>query len=546
LTLRLVEDVPIIGRILDADGKPVVGAKLTVTGVSAAKDANNGGPNHAAAYGRAYRWLIARGWGWLGPLPGQTKVVTTGADGRFKVAGVGRDRFVSFILEGPGIATTTLGTNRASFEHQVAAVSRPIRGVVRDKDTRKPLAGVTVFDNGGGMNPPDEVPLRPKAVTDQEGRFELLGLPKSQSYLLVVRPADGLTFQRRVELQDTPGLEALTADIELVSGAVTVSGKVMDKATGQPVAGAWVDYHPLFPNDTAAKMDATSYPRARATTGADGSYTLRVMPGPGVIGVAGPRPDVYLPVLVTPKEIKEFFKAPAPITDGRDAGGAPVSFLIIAAGGGVQRFLNDWNYNALALLDPGEKDKDKPLVKDVALERAQERKGRVVGPDGQPLTGVRVIGLSPRPDSDIETLKGDEFTVGGLDRRQPARRLIFLHQDKKLGLVTTLAGEKAGPLTVQLKPCGSFSGRIVDQDNQPVAGFRGYIIADGGGAFGSRFTTDKEGRFRAEELLPGMNYSLYRVQNNAVFVLSLKKFGKMFATVVSGENKDLGDIEGAN
>jgi RNA polymerase sigma factor (sigma-70 family) len=35
LTLRLVQDVPVSGRILDPGGKPVVGARLSVTGVSA-------------------------------------------------------------------------------------------------------------------------------------------------------------------------------------------------------------------------------------------------------------------------------------------------------------------------------------------------------------------------------------------------------------------------------------------------------------------------------------------------------------------------------
>jgi RNA polymerase sigma factor (sigma-70 family) len=534
LTLRLVRDVPVIGRILDPEGRPVSGAKLTVTGVGDAKHDQDGGFAYNAAY-RNYRFAIATGW--VGPLPGQPAVLTTGADGLFKVAGVGRDRVVSLLLEGRGIATAALGANRASFEYQ-AALSRPIRGVVRDKDARKPLAGVTVFLNGGGMDPPSEVPPWPKAVTDKEGRYELLGLPKEKSYLLVVRPADGLTFQRRVELEDTPGLEALSADIELVPGAVAVSGKVTDKATGLPVAGARVEYHPLFPNDTASKMDANSYPRAGTTTGADGSYTLRVMSGPGVIGVAGPRPDVYVPALVKSKEIKEFFKAPAPVADGADGDGV----LMVAAGGRVQRYLNPGDYNALALLEPGEKDK--ALVKDVALERAQERKGRVLGPDGQPLTGVRVIGLSSRPGD--ETLKGDEFTVRGLGPRQPARRLIFLHHDKKLGLVTTLAGEKAGTLTVQLQPCGSFSGRIVDQDGQPVAGFRGHILSLIGGAAvgGPEFTTDKEGRFRAEGLLPGVECSVYRVQNNAVVMLNFK-CGR-FAVVESGKNKDVGDIKVAN
>src|SRR5262249_41463409 len=154
---------------------------------------------------------------------------------RFRLAGVGRERVVRLHLEGPAIATAELdvmtraaekvaGPRRhlygASFDY-VAVASRPIRGVVRDRDTGKPLAGVSV----GFLPDP-----RCKALTDKEGRYELLGLPKSPRYVLVVKPADGLHFGRWAEFPDSPGLGALTGDMELVRG-LTVRGKVTDKGT---------------------------------------------------------------------------------------------------------------------------------------------------------------------------------------------------------------------------------------------------------------------------------------------------------------------------
>ena len=151
LTLRLVNDAPISGRILDPDGKPVAGAKLTVTGVSAPKG------DDLTGYLNAFRTAVADPFGginvnyafaknWSGPLPGQAAVVTTGADGRFKLAGAGRERVVRLHLEGPAIATTDLevmtraaetttdSTKKrhlygASFDY-VGVTSRPIRGVV--------------------------------------------------------------------------------------------------------------------------------------------------------------------------------------------------------------------------------------------------------------------------------------------------------------------------------------------------------------------------------------------------------------------------------
>src|SRR5262249_25706738 len=252
LTLRLVKDVPIRGRILDPDGRPVAGAKLTVTGLSAFKG-DDLGEYLEQVRKRDFRDVFAKGW--AGPLRGQPAVLTTGADGRFKLSGAGRERTVLFRVEGPGIATaflvvmtraaeTVTGDQGfriygASFDY-VAVASRPIRGVVRDKDTGKPVAGVTVTALG-------QMRAIFKGVTDKNGRYELLGLPRSPRYLLELKPADGLHFQRWAELQGTPGVNALTGDFDIVQGEVTVRGKVTDKA-GKPTAHARGNYHPLLSN----------------------------------------------------------------------------------------------------------------------------------------------------------------------------------------------------------------------------------------------------------------------------------------------------------
>src|SRR5205823_161751 len=97
--------------------------------------------------------------------------------------------------------------------------------------------------------------------------------------------------------------------------------------------------------------------------------------------------------------------------------------------------------HALVLLEPGEREER--LVKDAALERTQERKGRVIGPDGEPLTSVTVTGLWSSRWYVVETLKGAEFTVRGINPRAP-RQLTFYHKDKNLGFfLKELPGEKA-------------------------------------------------------------------------------------------------------
>jgi protocatechuate 3,4-dioxygenase beta subunit len=522
LTLRLIKDVPIRGRILDPDGKPVAGARIKIASVSAAKGKDLEGYLEAVRKGAGYAFAK----NWSGPLPGQPAVVTTGEDGRFKLTGFGRERVIRLHLEGPAITTAELDVmtraaervgnlHGASFDYLTVA-SRPIRGVVRDKDTRKPLAGVSVGIGGNTWC---------KAITDKEGRYELLGLAKSPNYDLTIKPAAGqLYFQRHAQFKDTAGLAALTADIDMVQG-LTLRGKVTDRATGKPIREAWVEYFPLAFNPYVnRKIAGVWWPQSEATTGPDGRYELTVLPGQGVLCVRGPKPDAYMPALVTPKEIKAFFKAPL--------FGSELSRDI----GGVGTFLPEHNH-ALVLLEPGEKDN--ALVKDVTLEPAKflTLKGRVVGPDGKPLTGVTVQGLSRRR-FDETTLEGPEFTVEGIDPRMN-RHMIFRHKKKNLGLFLTIQGGKASePFIVKLQQCGSASGRLVDPSGEPIDG-RGVQVGGvtsvlvGGGS--QSMKTDKKGRFRFEGLVPG--YSYHMMVENVI--------GRIVATAVvePGKNKDLGDIK---
>jgi RNA polymerase sigma factor (sigma-70 family) len=524
LTLRLVKDVPVSGRILDTDGQPVAGARLTVTGVSAPKGEDLGTYLEAIRKGEDYQYAFAKSW--AGPLPGQPAVLTLGADGRLKLAGVGRERVVRLHLEGPAIATADLmvmtraaekigSLHGASFDF-LAVASRPIRGVVRDKDTSKPLAGasVEVLHNS-----------QCQVLTNKEGRYELLGVAKSPRYELLVKPVDGLSFERRAELKDPPGLDPLTGDIEMVQGGITVRGKVTDKATGKPVAQARVEYYPLYPNPNVnKKLDGAWWPRSEVTTGSDGSYALTVLPGQGVIGVIGPGPDAYMTALVTPKELKDFFKVPI----------FPENDLNRAVGDNSASFI-ERHHHALLLLEPG--DKEEALVKDVALVPATflEIKGRVVGPDGEPLTGVMVRGLSGGGEEAI--LQGAEFTVERIDSRVN-RQLFFYHEAKKLGLFLKELGAKTPePLIIKLQPCGSLSGRLVDRDGQPLAGSRIDIGAVRLGLVAPRhkwMTADKEGRFRFEGLVPGFQYPLTRIDLPFIFAE---------VVVEPGKNKDVGDIK---
>jgi protocatechuate 3,4-dioxygenase beta subunit len=540
LTLRLVQDAPVSGRILDADGKPVAGAKLTSTGVGMAKDGKDGGFTDLIRVGY-FSNVLARGW--VGPLPGQPAVLTTGADGTFRLAGIGRDRVVALLVEGRGIATAAIGAHGATFEHR-ADISRPIRGVVRNKNTGETVAGATVFWQHTYNRRYAVMPVRyHMTITDQHGRYELLGVPKSSGTYgagyLAVRPALGQPYlQHTVTLKDTPGLDPMTVDIELVQGEVTVSGKVTDEATGQPIPQALVEYYPVNPNPYANKLPLLSYPRSEATTGPDGSYALSVLLGPGVIGVvAGPLDaggssmlDAYKRPHVAPEEIKAFFKAAVSTAYFDIAGWA-------SGGNGfnpIPPAVSSYGSHALVLLEPAETDT--AFVKDVALEPAQQRKGWLIGPDDQPLTGTLAWGLSSgNVVATQTTLRAAEFTVRGINPKAP-RQLAFHHKGKNLGFfLRELPADKDGPLIIKLQPCGSISGRVVDADGQPVAGLR-LQIGDPRTALGGYWnvTTDKEGGFRAEGVVPGLECKVW----------PREKGGYLASDVIveSGKNKHVGDV----
>ncbi|HTU92288.1 MAG TPA: sigma-70 family RNA polymerase sigma factor [Gemmataceae bacterium] len=204
LALRLVkDDVPIQGRIVDLQGRPVVGARVGIYGSL-----------YAPEKGDLTAWFAAlknakrdQNLVWYAPLTDLSSPafemlfppVTTGADGRFCIRGIGRERIAALRIEGPAIATETIHvmtrpseTIRLSEDKYypitakitvfgpafdlAAAPARPIVGVVRDKDTGKPLPGITIES--------ETIAHRYRfglirTTTDKNGRYRLIGFPKS-------------------------------------------------------------------------------------------------------------------------------------------------------------------------------------------------------------------------------------------------------------------------------------------------------------------------------------------------------------------------------
>jgi protocatechuate 3,4-dioxygenase beta subunit len=546
LSLRLVkDDVPIKGRIIDVEGRPVSGAKLRVQLTKAFREQD--GLDKHLEYIRAGGYEQAGGgetvWG---PLPGQPTEITTDSAGRFTLTGVGRERVVRFAIEGPSIqhwafvsmtraADTVRGPSYgtkvygANFDF-VAAASVPIRGKVRDKATGKPVAGVKISGNLslGGLT-------THTTRTDKNGAYELRGYPRSETYHLLAQPAEGQAyFAEMVDRPDTPGSDSITADIDLIAG-IPLGGQVTDAVTKRPVKGAKVYYYPLQPNRYAARISYNIFLGASsATTRGDGSFRLVVLPGPGVVTLECSGKHPYMPALVTDAELKDFFK-------DKDFPSGGDGFSLVTAPGKDGRIggIVQERYQALALINPEEKVES--LKQNLTVQPGRTLTGTILGTDGKPLAGatIDVQGFGPPYGDRLPTAS---FTLTNLNPRRAPLEVEFRHKEKGLGLLKEIRCDAAEPLTVQLQPYGSVIGRILDKDGKPLPDVPMRIYHPGETEI--RRKTDRDGGFRVDELVVGRTYALLSPVGGAILtledgkVISLPKF-----TIEPGKVKDLGDAK---
>jgi RNA polymerase sigma factor (sigma-70 family) len=516
LNLRLGDDLPLTGRVLDQDRRPVAGVRVLVREVFG--DSEDGVTHYLR--GDFDTWYPGR---WRGPLPEQPPDVTTDADGRFRMTGLGRDRVVSLALEGRSIQRTILTAvtrsavpdprrvQAAGFEYR-AAPSRTVRGVVCDRATGRPMTAAGVW----------AMPSGSRTVTDEDGRFEIVGCPKApQGCAIVVQPPAGRSyFTARAPVPESSDPDPVTVDVALTNG-IALSGTVIDRATGKPPRAAVIEYYPLFPNVHSSRLSLCSGQAASSVPVApDGTYTLAVLPGPGVVCVGASPRDSYAEAAVDEGALARFFG------DGVQRGMGRC--LFVTSGPGGREILQVNRFHALAPINPGEQAGSVRL--DFELERARPVRGTVAGPDGTPLDGVEVVGLTAVPDE--ERLATSSFTVTGLNPRG-GRSLSFRQAGKRLGTALTVRGDEPGPLTVRLEPCGRVCGRLVDRAGNPVPG----VTVCLGGAFTFALTTesDRDGRFSAS-VLPGQTYSLWLSSARR----TQKNVGQI--RVQPGRDQDLGDL----
>jgi protocatechuate 3,4-dioxygenase beta subunit len=523
--LQLVADVPVEGRIVDLEGRPIAGVEVRVNELS------------ANAKGDLTAWLSAQKSGVTSvndqdlDIPDRNLATEfanewktkTDADGHFRLTGLGRDRVVDILVSGHGTAAALRVVTRpmepvsvdaahrsvvpilnvyygSHFQYAVEP-SQPIVGVVRDAKTGRPLAGVQVVSDrlAGRFSGILSWTTR-DTVSDAKGNYRLDGLPKGEGNQIVAIPADGEPyFMRSFDVPTALGFEPVKLDLEMHRG-VLIHGRVSDNATGAPVAGARMFFVPWPDNPNVNNVaDLTRGQRGdemvrRYQTDRDGRYTLVGVPGRGLVEVASVRlPRVYPPG----QGLREIADLPSPREFFRVAGSQdpPDPKRTVAA----------------KEIHIGRQDVQVRV--DIELESGKQLSLSVVDPEGKRLADVKVNGDLPREYAWRQITAGPRIDVMALWPEEE-RRIVLYQKERNLGKVIRVCwnNDRPGPVTVKLEPCATLKGRLLDKDGDPVQGVSLHFIeADRMDSTLPlpRGATDRDGRLNYTALVPGARYMVY-------------------------------------
>jgi RNA polymerase sigma factor (sigma-70 family) len=387
-----------------------------------------------------------------------------------------------------------------------------ISGRVTFKDTGKPAAGVNVRMRGN------------QTKTDGEGRFRLkpdweirtllqgtvsdlvtqylgwveVDAPAGTAYLgASANAAEAALVSRTLNRDGTFGgpFGSVDLKIALPHGGI-VRGRVLEAGTNKAVPGASVSFR---------GKDVQSGP--------DGAFSLTTTAGSGLLIVrAG---EDYVPVKTM-------------IHKG----------FTMAYG------------HAIVPVDLKEGTDAKPLT--ISLRRGVVVKGKLTGPNGQPVQGAVLISQmminrytgpvvqAPWPVPSVPV--SADFELRGCDPEK-ACPVIFFQEAKSWGALVQVSGKQAGkPLEVRLQPCGAAKARFLGADGRPLTqrrtiGDLAMVLAGPDTPVWSQFIwhsnirkdweTDAQGRINWRDLVPGVTYRVHQ-----------RDF-----TVKAGEVLDLGDLK---
>jgi RNA polymerase sigma factor (sigma-70 family) len=442
LKLSLPKERALRGRLVDLQGQPAAGATVQVAKVY-------GSPPF-----KSYAFLDCE------PTPHAPRYwpepVVTDAQGRFTLRGLPAGCEIHLIVHGGTFARQYLNVRpEAAPEKEVTlavAPGRVLYGTVTYRDTGKPIANARLRvlsvqqQPGGGMRIYGQ-----DARTDAGGRFRVVPYNTTSDFIphvVAAYPPAGEPYLLCAKEVRWPRGVVLKHEVNLsLPRGVLIVGSVKEAPSGKPVADAVIQFEPRHGNNPFFARDVQprfSDLRELVKTGADGAFSMVVLPGPGHLLINAPTPDyVHAQILA------------------RDLYGTDIR--------PNRRYYPD----GLVALDL--KPKTDTHRVEVTLKRATTLRGRVLGPDGKAVPSGYLLcrcyvasGFDLNGPSAVR-VKDGRFELPGWDPDHPAP-LYFLSPELGLGGVLKLkGGQETGEVTVRLQKVGGAKVRVKDRRGKPLA-----------------------------------------------------------------------------
>jgi RNA polymerase sigma factor (sigma-70 family) len=371
------------GRLFDVQGRPVPDVMISVSQLIPVGLPQVLNLSRARAEGMVYFW-----WSDPNDFPAWPRPVRTDAEGRFTVRGVGRNLRVSLTARHPRFAL-----QRFEVETDGNVESNPLKFAL---EPAKVITGLVTYADTGKPVPHAQLGVTPRRgptayfETDADGRFRV-NPPSEDLYRLSVWPPTGQPYLVLTRSLDWPkGAVEQSLDLALPRG-LTIRGRVNVEGSGQPIAGATVQF--LTSGVVSANAESQGY-SPLLETAADGSFQMGAVHSPGWLFVMAASDDYVL---------------------------QPISSRLISSGGPDGRRLYSHAHVPIEL-----KPSDTYKEVDVTLRPGMTVKGQVVGPDGQPVRDAWVISRMIMHSTGFpskawvgdyhETALDGHFEIHGLDR----------------------------------------------------------------------------------------------------------------------------------
>ena len=479
--VRLCRPVRVALRIVDADGKPVPGLDVRVTRLVRRDYSVPPTELPALDGGRLSVRTDPDGRGVFEDLPAGAQVLLTQADERYAQFSP-----ASRIVLGDG-PTLDAGT----FPLAPAAT---ISGVVRLAGPEaRPVANVRVHAQPRLTHDAQNG----DAITDAQGRFTFRQMANATYDLhcyLGGDLAEGWVSPPR-ESGVSAGQALAAQDLTLTHGARIV-GTITAADTGKGVKGISIGAETQHgaPGESLASM-----------SGADGSYSLRVVPG---------KQNIYL----------------------------------MMAG------LDDYALPAKPQADVEAKDSE-TLTLDFTLPRVAKTdfvSGRVVDSRGQPVPGAQIFVCTPGEwqgsTAYLSDAQGNFRVHVPLERRHPGgpewlgAAKVRLFARTETGMVTAQGADASGGaanivLKLEDHALAEVRGRVNDEAGHPMGGVpvEAHISLGTLSGDGRVVRTDAQGGFAMDELWPGLEYSFHTDTKGYT------REGSRQVTLTPGERRQLPD-----